>query len=207
MAGPNYGATQLLSVPTPAGAYLYKSNIGPAAVLTATGAAVADPAALPANAFLGANSPKPPRATQKTPTGSNSTFCDTAKIATLKADSWTITPGKQKGVNLAATASGVVTCFVLVDGVKYAWNMNATRYGRLSGDLGGLGVEVATAADRNTLVWGSTVPKPAIASKFLEAGEGGGDTLRCFVSSAKENELPAGWQLVKPSITKESYFG
>lgn len=207
MAGPNYGATQLLAVPSLAGTYLYKSNIGPAGVLTACGVTVATPASLPANAFFQANSPKPPRATQKTPLGSNGTFCAAANIAALKAAGYTVKPGKVKSLNLASGASGVVTVYVLVDGVKYAWNMNQIRYNRLTADLGGLGVEIATAADRNTLVWGATCPKPAKVAKFFEAGEGGGDTLSCFASSTKENDLPAGWRLVSPSITKAVFFG
>lgn len=207
MAGPNYGATKLLSVPSTAGIYLYKSNIGPASVLTDCGVTEVDLAAVPATAFLAANSPKPPRATQMTPTGSNSTFCAQASIATARAAGYTISQGRIKGVTTASAASKVVTCYVLCDGIKYAWNMNATRYARLTTDLAGLGVEAATATDRNTLVWGSTVPKPAVAAKFFEAGEGGGDSLSCFVASAKEADLPEGWKLIKPSITKESYFG
>lgn len=207
MPGPNYGATQLLSVPSTAGIYLYKSNINPESVLTACGVTAVDFAAIPASAFMGANSPKPPRASQMTPLGSNSTFCDKAKISALKADGYTISQGRVRGISTASAASKVVTCFVTCDGVKYAWNMNAARYARLSGDLAGLGVEAATDADRPTLVWGSTVPRPAIASKFFETGEDGGDTLRCFVASAKEDNLPEGWRLVKPSITKETYFG
>ncbi|MCT7964647.1 hypothetical protein NG791_28630 [Laspinema sp. D1] len=203
MAGPNYGVTQLLSVPSTAGIYLYKSNIGPASVLTDCGVTAADLATLPATAFLGANSPKPPRASQMTPTGSNGTFCDKAKISTLRAAGYSISQGKIKGITTASAASKVVTCYVLCDGIKYAWNMNAARYARLSADLAGLGVEAATDADRTTLVWGSTVPKPAIAAKFFAAGEGGGDTLSCFVASAKESTLPEGWKLLKPSITKQ----
>lgn len=207
MSGPNYGATSLLAVPSVAGTYLYRSNIGPASVLTDCGVTEAVLASLPADAFFGANSPKPPRATQKTPLGSNSTFCDAAKIAALKADGYTVKPGKVNSLNLAASASGVVTLYVLVDGVKYAWNMNQARYTRLTAELEALGVEAATAADRNTLVWGATCPKPGVASKFFEAGEGGGDTVSCFVSSAKEVDLPAGWRLVKASITKDVFFG
>lgn len=207
MAGPNYGTTKLLSVPSTAGTYLYKSNIGPASVLTDCGVTEVDLAAISANSFLGANSPKPPRATQMTPTGSNSTFCAAASIATARAAGYTISQGKIRGVATASAASKVVTCYVLCDGIKYAWNMNAARYARLTTDLAGLGVEAATETDRNTLVWGSTVPKPAVAAKFFASGEGGGDTLSCFVSSAKEADLPEGWKLIKPSITKESYFG
>ena len=207
MAGPNYGATKLLIVPSTAGPYLYKSNIGPAAVLTACGVTVANLAALPANAFLAANSPKPPRATQMTPLGSNGTFCDREKVTALRQDGWTISRGRIKGINTAGSGSRVITCHTLIDGVKYAWNMSSARYARLSGELSALGVDVATPADRNTLVWGSTVPKPAIAAKFFEAGEDGGDTLRCFVSGTKENDLPAGWKLIRPSVTKASFFG
>ena len=207
MAGPNYGATQLLSVASTAGAYLYRSNISPASVLTDCGVSVANLAALPANAFFQANSPKPPRAQQKTPLGINGTFCDQANVTALKAAGYTVKPGKVKGISLASGANGVVTLYVLVDGVKYAWNMAQARYTRLNAEFVGLGVEEATAADRNTLVWGATCPRPAIASKFFEAGEGGGDTVSCFVSSAKENGLPAGWQLAKPSVTKATYFG
>jgi hypothetical protein len=66
--------------------------------------------------------------------------------------------------------------------------------------LTALGVNIATAIDIPTLVWGASLPRPAKASFFLETGPGGGDNLTTFVGQAEENTLPVGWKLIKPRL-------
>jgi hypothetical protein len=63
-----------------------------------------------------------------------------------------------------------------------------------------LGIEIATAADEATLVFGCSTPRPAVVTFFNAAGPDGGDQLTTFVSQAKEDSLPTGWRIVKPRI-------
>jgi hypothetical protein len=71
--------------------------------------------------------------------------------------------------------------------------------------LTALGVETATAADTNTLVWGATIPKPARVQFILAAGGtgtpiDGQDVLSTFCTPSIEDSLPAGWKVIKPRV-------
>lgn len=66
--------------------------------------------------------------------------------------------------------------------------------------LTALGIQLATAADIPTLVWGASLPRPAKATFFSAAGPGGGDNLSTFVGQAQEDTLPTGWRLISPRI-------
>ena len=166
--------------------------------------------AYPPGSFLGANSPKPRRARRLSSTGWNSSFCAEvpATIAALKANGWQVSrPPKKRAIVPATLASArVVTVFVQIAGIKYTWNMPRETFTKITpAVLTSLGVEIATNADVDTLVWGSRIPKPARA-QFIVTASGtpapidGQDVLTTFVTPSIEDSLPAGWKIVKPKI-------
>lgn len=171
--------------------------------------------AYPPGSFIGANSPKPRRARRLSGAGWNSSFCaeTPAVITALKAAGWQVgRPPKKRAIIPATLASArVVTVFVQIAGIKYAWNMPKETFNKITqAILTLLGVENATNVDLNTLVWGSTIPKPARAQFILTNGGGpvgpggaaidGQDTLTTFVTPSIEDSLPAGWKIIRPKI-------
>ncbi len=166
--------------------------------------------AYPPGSFIGANSPKPRRARRLSATGWNSSFCaETPTIITaLKAAGWQVgrPPKKRAIIPSTLLSARVVTVFVQIAGIKYAWNMPRETFTKITqAILTLLGVEVATNADTDTLVWGSTIPKPARAQFILTTGGtgtpiDGQDTLSTFVTPSIEDSLPAGWKIIKPRV-------
>ena len=147
-------------------------------------------AAPPAGLVIGANAPKPGRAAKKIPGGSVSSYFDIGKAGTLKAADWRIVsmPTIRRGKNQPLAKAVVIT----IGGIKYAWNMPNDTHAAIGADLGGLGIALADAKDKN-LVWGATYPKLPRAQKFLSTGTGGGNIISTFVAPLKMDSLPAGW--------------
>lgn len=162
----------------------------------------------PAGSFIGANSPKPRRARRSTPTGWNSSFVSEtpALITALKAAGWQVSrrPKRRAIIPSTMVSARVTTVFVQIAGIKYAWNMPRETFTKITqATLTALGVEVATQADENTLVWGATIPKPARVQFILAAGGtgtpiDGQDVLSTFCTPSIEDSLPAGWKVIKP---------
>lgn len=160
--------------------------------------------------FIGANSPKPRRARRLGPTGWNSSFVAEvpATIAALKAAGWQVSrPPKRRAIVPSTLASArVTTVYVSIGGIKYAWNMPRETFVKITQDvLTSLGIQIPTQLETDTLVWGSTIPKPAKA-QFIVATGGTGtpidgqDLLTTFVSPTAEQSLPAGWKIIKPKV-------
>lgn len=166
--------------------------------------------AYPAGSFIGANSPKPRRARRLSATGWNSSFVaeDPTTITALKADGWQVSrlPKRRAIVPATMVSARVTTVFVQIAGIKYAWNMPRETFTKITAAvLTSLGVEVATQADTNTLVWGAGIPKPARAQFIVTAGGtgtpiDGQDILSTFVTPSIEDSLPAGWKIIKPRV-------
>lgn len=162
------------------------------------------PAIAPPLAFKGGNSPKPRRARRLTADGWNSSFCSAAPatiIPALKTAGWQVgrTP-KQRGIITAAAARSV-TVYVIVRGIKYAWNMpRETQASLTAAAMTALGIQVATAADISTLVWGASLPRPAKVQILKAPGLFGADSVSTFVGQAQEDTLPAGFKLISPRL-------
>jgi hypothetical protein len=164
----------------------------------------------PAGAYIGANSPKPRRARRLSATGWNESFCaETPAILTaLKAAGWQISKRPKRRAIIPATLASarVTTVFVQIAGIKYAWNIPRETFVKIGqATLTALGVETATAADTNTLVWGATIPKPARVQFILAAGGAGTpidgqDILSTFCTPSIEDSLPAGWKVITPRV-------
>ena len=167
--------------------------------------------AYPPGSFIGANSPKPRRARRLGATGWNSSFVNEspATIATLKTNGWQVSrlPKKRAIIPSTMMSSRAITVFVTIAGIKYAWNMPRETYTKITpATLTLLGVENATQADVATLVWGSSIPKPARAQFVLTSVSGPGtpidgqDLLSTYVTPWIEDSLPAGWKVIKPRV-------
>lgn len=154
------------------------------------------------NGFCEANSPKIPRVSVIVGNRKKTTLCNAA-VASAAGN--VLTPRNQfKGI--ASTTAKVVSCYVEIYGIKYAWNMPRWQYDKISGELSALGIELATKVDIPTLVWGASAPYPARAEKFDAAGEDNGNTYGTFCSQAKEDDLPEGWIKVSDSINVADFL-
>ncbi len=197
-----YDTKVTVSVPLPnALIYVFDTNVDTEA-RTALGHTVV-PATTPPLAFKGGNSPRPKRARRLTADGWNSSFVTSlaATQTTLKAAGWQIGREPKKRGIITGTSARAITVYVIVRGIKYAWNMpRETATTMTAATMTALGIEVATAADIPTLVWGASLPRPAKVSFFNALGPGNGDILSTFVGQAQENSLPAGWKLKNPRL-------
>jgi hypothetical protein len=194
-----------LSVPIGNGLiYVFESNVDTEERVALGHIAVG--AIVPDFAFKGGNSPKPRRARRLTVDGWNSSFCaetPATVIPALKGAGWQVgrTP-KKRGIITGATARAV-TVYVLVRGIKFAWNMpTETRASITPADFTALGIQLATAADTDTLVWGASLPRPAKVQfkKTASPLGGGADILTTYCGQAQENNLPAGWKIIQPRL-------
>lgn len=185
--------------------YVFETNVDPEE--RANLGHVAITGAVPALAFKGGNSPKPRRARRLTADGWNSSFCaetPATVITALKAAGWEVgrTP-KKRGIVTGATARAV-TVFVTVRGIKFAWNLPAeSRANMTDAVMTALGIQIATTADIDTLVWGASLPRPAIVQfkKTATPLGGGSDILTTYCGQAEEDNLPAGWKIIQPRQT------
>ncbi|MEG4915746.1 hypothetical protein [Microcoleus sp. B7-D4] len=197
-----YDNRTLVSVPLSNGLiYVFPTNVDTVA-RTALGHTVV-PATVPASAFQGGDSPKPRRARILTADGWNSSFVAStpATIAAAKTAGYQISKHEKRQGRVPTSGSRATTVYVTVRGIKYAWNIpNETITTITQATLTALGIEIATAADEATLVWGASIPKPAKATFFSAAGPSGGDNLSTFVGQAQEDTLPTGWRLKSPRI-------
>lgn len=157
---------------------------------TDLGQVVVDLGAPPAGLVIGANAPKPGKASKKLTTGTVSSFYDIAKVATLKAADWVIV--SRPTIRRAKTQKLAKAVVITIGTLKYAWNMPNDTFAAVGADLAGLGIALADANDKN-LVWGASYPKLPRASTFLSSGTGGGNIISTYVDPAKLNSLPAGW--------------
>lgn len=161
-----------------------------------------------AGLVLGANAPRPAKATKKRATGSQSSYCDIDKINDAKAAGWKITSrpkirfaGKYKlvkayYVTIAPTdsqgqASGAT--------IKYAFlERNSTLENVSPSDRTALGWVEATTGDKD-LVWGARNPKPPLVSFELFPANGASSEVTVFADSSKLDSLPTGWKIASPS--------
>lgn len=128
---------------------------------------------------VGAGAPKPPRVTKKLPNaaagtqGSVSTFCANSALSTALAAGWSL--AKQgRGVMLKAASSSRATLTVIAtlsNGAKYAFPMNKADFDQYGSQLGlESSAAITTTAEKDSLVRGSTVPRPGKASIELADG-------------------------------------
>lgn len=199
MAANSYNNRRLVYVTPFTGAtvkYGFLTNT-PAAVSTACGhTEVTD--AYPTGLVIGANAPKPGRASKRTATGTNGSFYDIGNRAALRTAGYSLTNPKIRRGSVGANSRAV---YVLNGGIKYAWRMPQTTYTKIGGDLAALGLVDATSNDVD-LVWGASYPKPPKASR-ADVGADGTDIISTFVDPDAVDSLPDGWS----TSSGEEYLG
>ena len=159
------------------------------------------------NGFCEANSPKIPRISVVVGNRKKTTLCSpTVADAQGNTVNRNLLMPKRTFKQIASATAKVVSCYVEIYGIKYAWNMPRWQYDKITGELDALGIKVATRTDEDTLVWGASAPKPARVQKFDSAGEDGGNTYGTFCSLAKENDLPEGWTIVSGSVNVADFL-
>lgn len=162
----------------------YWADFGMTAFTWTTGVAVQ-------NLVYHANFPNAYRASKfdNVANGYESGFCAPDKLDALRQDGWSIKKPKPYRLPLTRKNSYLVYC--TINGLKYAWYMNATSAQISDADLGAIGVTKATENDLNDIVMGATFPRPPRVQKLT--ADGNRITTFCDDSYANSN---ASWDKI-----------
>ena len=145
------------------------------------------PGDVPAGTVVGANSPKPARASRRFATGTVSSFIDVNAITTAKSQGWRV--GKAK-IRRGGSTIRTISVYVTILGIKYAWNIPRRIYDTYQADLTQMGVRVATNDDAD-LVWGAETPKPPRVYQTVLVGDES-NTISTFADP--NAQLANGWK-------------
>lgn len=139
---------------------------------------------------IGANAPKPARATRVRASGVDSSFCDHGARAGAIAAGFKVGAPRRRFGNSGARSK---TVYVVHEGNKIAWKMPNSTHTAIGADLTALGIVDATAADKD-LVFGVSYPQ-------LPRVKQTGSTIErtTFCDPSKLNALPTGWITTKAS--------
>lgn len=151
------------------------------------------------NFVLGANSPKPFRASKffNNTRGYQASYCGVSQVVNLRKAGYQVTRGRRRyGKNTALS----VTRYVTLNGIKYAWQSPKAVSGKPI-DYSLLGVkEAASGAD--DLIFGATFPKPARATTTDEDGS----KLSSYCDPTQEAALRAeNWTVVKANYDEDNF--
>ncbi|MEO0537676.1 MAG: hypothetical protein AAF215_27915 [Cyanobacteria bacterium P01_A01_bin.123] len=141
----------------------------------------------PAGTVIGANSPKPARASRRFASGTVSSFIDVAAIPTARTQGWRV--GKAK-IRRGGSTQFSISVYVTLLGVKYAWNIPLRNWQAYQADLTQMGVRAATSDDSD-LIWGASSPKPPRAYQTIVLGDET-NTISTFVDP--NSQLADGWK-------------
>lgn len=149
---------------------------------------------------IGANAPKPGRATKERATGVESSFYGFAARAAAIAAGWKLSPGRVRNGSSSARSK---TVHIVYQGNKIAWKMPQYLYSKLTdADRTALGIVPSAASDLD-LVFGVRYPRlPRVAKILVPDGSEIGNRLTTFCDPSKLDNLPAGWATVKASTDR-----
>jgi hypothetical protein len=195
-----YDSKRLMAVPIPGIAnlmYGFNTNVKDATStelghVPAIAASGGDNNGYIANLIIGANKPKPMRASKP---GGSSSYIDAAKAPTLRGGNWNISPAKYASIGKSAKSKIV---YVEIGFVKYAWHIPNFLFNQaaFTAAMTALGITLATNNDRD-LVLGADYPKPPRA-KFTAVVGDEVNSYSSFVAPLKIDNLPDGWSLSDP---------
>lgn len=151
--------------------------------------------AYPTALVIGANAPKPPRASRTRTTGTDTSYCSAGAVTTARAAGWRVSAGKVRNGTSSARSR---TVYVTVEGNKIAWKMPLVTYTNIGADKTALGILDATASDLD-LVFGVAYPKLPRVGIFKASGTDGGNKISTFCDPDALDSLPAGWTPVRAS--------
>lgn len=187
-----YGKTRLVSVQPTLGftklKYGFRTNVE-AAASTALGHALVTVTDnnFPVGFCLGANSPRPARATKKSAAGMRTSYCDATKRAEATAAGWKVGPAL---VRQAAPTRFTRTVYVTFQENKFGWRLPLQVLAKVgTDDLAALGINVATGTEKD-IIYGTSYPYLPIATK--ENDDGTTHRLR-FDPDKTATALTAGW--------------
>lgn len=152
--------------------------------------------------ILGANRPKPPRATKRlnanpdaATQGKASTFYGVGYEGTALAAGWKLGASLEV-VNVKNSARSKTVAVKLSDGGYYAFSMNATDVTTYKDALGLIEPTAIKATERSALFSGATRPKPPKVQKSL-----GTSKFSSYCDPAKLDDLLAAeWAQIDPEI-------
>lgn len=194
--GNPYGTRTLVSVTPYTGStikYGFLTNAD-SATQTALGH-TAITGAYPTGLVLGANAPKPGRASRLRATGVESSFVSATARASALGAGWKLSPGR---VRNGASSTKSKTVYVTYQGNKIAWKMPTFLYSKISADLAGLGVLDAASADID-LVFGARYPRLPRVAKINVPETGAASRYTTFCDPDALDALPTGWATVRAS--------
>jgi hypothetical protein len=151
--------------------------------------------AYPTGLVLGANAPKPGRATRIRATGVESSFVSAGARTTAVAAGWKVSPGR---VRNGASSTKSKTVYVTAEGNKIAWKMPTFLYTKISADIAGLGILEAASSDLD-LVFGARYPRLPRVGKIEVPQSGAPSRLTTFCDPEALDNLPEGWVTVRAS--------
>lgn len=153
---------------------------------------------------VGASAPKPPRVSKKLSNAavgtqkSVSTYCGKTSLGAALTAGWNIAKNGH-GVTLQAASanSGSLTAIAtLSDGSKYCFPMNKSDFDAHGAALGlESSTAITTITEKDSLVRGSSKPKPGRVSKKMS----GGGTFSSFFSTATD-VAEAGYNIIEEEI-------
>lgn len=159
----------------------------------------------PAGLFIGANYPKPARATKRINNEIYSTFCSADKVAALTRDNWRVvspilTPPRKDAADTRALVQGL---WVKVRGIKYGWNSPDITVEKITAaEYTKIGVSLAVEADEKEMIYGSSFPRPPRAKKSVTDG-GNTNVHSSFYDPDKFDQLEAnGWQHTQNGVMR-----
>lgn len=174
--------------------------------VTALGHLSASAATAVAGAILviGASAPKPPRvkkAISNAAAGAQksvSTFCSKTGLGVALSAGWSlVNQGVTVSLRAASAQSGSISAIAtLSNGAKYVFPMNKADFDAYGAALGlESSTDITTTTERDSLVRGSSTPKPGKASKILD----GGGTFSSFYTDGT-NVATAGFNILNDEL-------
>lgn len=143
---------------------------------------------------LGVNAPKPQRASKRLASGTVSSFIAPAAIAAAKAAGWKV--GRPTAPRLPKTTTFSSTRYVLINGVKIAWNMPRSVINNLAAaQVTALKIKKPTNADLD-LVFGASFPQPPTV-KFTKLVGDQETSVSTFADNTALDNLGNGFTVIK----------
>lgn len=147
---------------------------------------------------VGAQSPKPSRASKRFATGTESSFCASASIPALRNDEWTINTSKT--ASFAINTSFAKAYKVTINGIKYAFQ-SADLPSGTAFPAGFTDPRDLVDANDTNLVWGADFPKPPRFSI-----RSGANTISSYLDETKVDLAKNAGARVAGAKSTLSYF-
>lgn len=195
MPNPVYGKKELVWVKPYDGAvmkYGFRTSVDDDTKVT-LGQALVLSGTYPSGFVLGANMPKPPRASKLNSSGATETsWCSSDSITGARAAGWTVSPGRFIPGGSSTKRAKVV--YVTIGGIKYAWRMPLRSYQKIGAFRNLLNIKDALDSD-DDLVFGASYPKVPRVAYALNSPVG--SKVSTYCDPEVLDNLPDGWTTVR----------